>query len=469
MYKNLNIEQGTRQLFKKIDTLSRQSEIETLVVGGYVRDLLLGYESNDIDFVVMGNALDFAKEFKRQYKASALVAYPKYGTSMLYYNRYKMEFVTAREEFYSSDSRKPKINETDLISDLSRRDFTINALAMRINSANFGEIIDPYNGRKDLRNKIIRTPREPSQTFSDDPLRMMRAIRFATQLSFEIEGNTFNAIKKTANRLKIISQERITDEFNKILEANKPSIGLNLLDKSGLLPIFLPELSNMKGVEQRKEYHHKDAFQHTLQVLDQVADKSSKLRIRLAALFHDIAKPRTKRFDEKLGWTFHGHELVGERMSDAILRRMKYSVNTINYVKKLVRLHLRPMTLVSDEVTDSAVRRLLVLSGEEFEDLMLLCRADITSKNPAKVEEHLNNYQIVMHKAQIVEIRDKLRAFKSPVDGNEIMNFFALKPGPKIGKIKRVIENAILDGMIQNEHDEAFEFLIKNRDELLKL
>jgi poly(A) polymerase len=443
--------------------------INILVVGGYVRDLLLGYESNDIDFMVIGNALDFAAEFKRRYKTSALVSYPKFGTCMLYYNRYKMEFVTAREESYSIGSRKPKVIKSDLISDLSRRDFTINAMAMKINIDNFGEIFDPYNGREDLKNKIIRTPKEPVQTFSDDPLRMIRAIRFASQLSFEIEKQTYSSIRETANRLKIISQERITEEFNKILITNKPSIGLILLDNCDLLPKFLPELSNMKGVEQRKEYHHKDVFYHTLQVLDQVAKTSSKLELRIAALLHDIAKPRTKRFDEKLGWTFHGHEIVGERMSVAILRRMKYSLNIINYVKKLVRLHLRPMALVSDEVTDSAVRRLLVLAGNEFEDLMLLCRADITSKNPDKVKKHLNNYQIVMQKALIVEERDKLRTFKSPIDGNEIMKFFAIKPGPKIGKIKKVIENAILDGIIPNEHDKAFEFIKKNKKELLKL
>jgi len=388
---------------------------------------------------------------------------------MLYYERYKLEFVTAREESYSIGSRKPKITKADLTSDLSRRDFTINALAMRINADDFGEIIDPYNGRQDLRNKIIKTPREPDQTFSDDPLRMIRAIRFASQLSFEIAEQTHNAIKQTANRLNIVSQERITDEFNKILLTNKPSVGLSLLDNCNLLAKFLPELSNMKGVEQRKEYHHKDVFHHTLQVLDQVANTSSKLELRLAALLHDIAKPRTKRFDEKLGWTFHGHEIVGERMSVAILRRMKYSVNIINYVKKLVKLHLRPMALVSDEVTDSAVRRVLVLAGEEFEDLMLLCRADITSKNPEKVKKHLNNYQIVMQKALLVEERDKLRAFRSPVDGNEIMRFFSLQPGPKIGKIKKVIENAILDGKIPNEHDKVFEFIKKNKHELLKL
>jgi putative nucleotidyltransferase with HDIG domain len=443
-------------------------QTEIYVVGGYIRDLLLGFDNKDIDFVIIGDAIKFAQEFKKQYKCSSVVLYPKFGTCMLVYNSYQLEFVSARKESYSEDSRKPEVEKADLLSDLSRRDFTVNAMAMNISDACFGNIIDPHDGRKDLHDKIIKTPLTPTQTFSDDPLRMMRAIRFATLLSFSIESRTFRAIQDTANRLSIVSQERITEEFNKILLADKPSDGLNLLDSSKLLQIFLPELLQTQGVEQRKEYHHKDVFYHTMQVLDQLAHTSNKLELRLAALFHDIAKPKTKRFDDKSGWTFHSHEIVGERMCLSILKKMRYSNNIINYVTKLVRLHLRPMTLVSKEVTDSAVRRLLVLAGEEFNDLMLLCRADITSKNPRKVKEHLRNYEIVLQKAQDVQERDHSRAFKSPVDGNEIMEKLNLSPGPQIGRIKNFIEEAILDGIIPNEHDSALTYLMQHKDKLLR-
>jgi putative nucleotidyltransferase with HDIG domain len=458
-----------KDLFMQLENIASELGMNIFVVGGYIRDLLLGYEGKDIDFVVIGNALDFAQEFKKRNKSGSLVVYPKFGTCMLKYGEYKLEFVTARKESYHEKSRKPLVEKADLYSDLSRRDFTINALAMKINRKDFGAILDVYDGQEDLKNKLIKTPLEPSQTFSDDPLRMMRAIRFASHLSFEIEKKTFQSIKETASRLKIVSQERITDEFNKILLGQKPSVGLELLDRCDLLGIFLPELVQTKGTEQRKEYHHKDVFYHTLQVLDKVANTSNKLEVRLGALFHDIAKPRTKRFDEKSGWTFHGHEIVGERMATAILRRMKYSNPIIDYVNKIVRLHLRPMALVSDEVTDSAIRRLLVLAGNEFEDLMQLCRADITSKNPAKVKKYLRNYEIVMQKGREVEERDKIRAFMSPVNGNEIIDYFGINPGPKIGKIKKFIEEAILDGIIPNEHDEAFKFMMKNKDKLLNL
>jgi putative nucleotidyltransferase with HDIG domain len=453
------IKKESRKIFYNISTLGQELDVPVYVVGGYVRDLFLGVDGFDLDFVVVGDAIEFCKALKKRTDAGSLVTYPRFGTCMIQFLNHKLEFVSARSEIYQENSRKPSVKKADLLSDLSRRDFTINTLAMDIHPDRFGEITDPYNGKADLENRIIRTPLEPEQTFSDDPLRMMRAIRFSTRLNFQIDPNTFEAILKTADRLKIISQERITAEFSKIVMSEKPSLGIDLLDHSGLLAFFLPEFVEMKGVEQRESHHHKDVFFHTLQVLDNVAQSSEKLNLRLAALFHDIAKPKTKQFNKKTGWTFHGHEVVGERMSASILHRLKYANETIDYVCKIVRLHLRPMALVSEEVSDSAIRRLLFLSGEEFDDLMVLCRADITSKNPQKVKRYLNNYKIVLKKAEEVEEKDKLRAFKSPVNGNEIMTLFNLAPGPQIGKIKRIIEEAILSGEIPNEHNAALAYL----------
>lgn len=455
---------ATRRIISEIFRISEMYKFKIYVVGGFVRDLFLNRPGKDIDFVVLGDAIDLAKNVYKVLRTSKPVVFSKFGTAMLQLRDYRLEFVNARKERYNPDSRKPAVTKAGLLSDLSRRDFTINTLAMIINPENFGQIIDTYNGISDLKNKIIRTPLEPEKTFSDDPLRMMRAVRFATTLDFEIAPETYKSIQNVAHRLEIISRERITDEFNKIISAAKPSPGLDLLDSSNLLSQFLPELIQAKGVEQKNEYHHKDVFYHTLQVLDQISQHSNKLSLRLAALFHDIAKPKTKRFSKESGWTFHGHEVVGEKMTAVILKRMKYPNEVINYVKKMVRLHLRPMALVSDEVTDSAIRRLLFLAGEDFEDLMTLCRADITSKNPQKVKRYLQNYEIVVNKAIEVEERDRMRAFKSPVNGNEIMQKFNLKPGPEIGKIKKFIEEAILEGIIPNQHDAALDYLLKYKD-----
>lgn len=461
------IKKKSRNLFDKISALGTELKMPVYVVGGYVRDLLLGYDGLDFDFVVVGDAIKFSEELKKRIPAGSLVTYPRFGTSMLQYQSHKLEFVSARTEIYQENSRKPAVKKADLLSDLSRRDFTINTLAMDIHPDRFGQITDPYNGKKDIEACLIRTPMEPQQTFSDDPLRMMRAIRFSTKFNFTIDPETFQAIIKTAERLKIISQERITAEFNKILMTGKPSLGINLLDRSGLLKFFLPELINTQGVEQRESHHHKDVYFHTLQVLDNIALNPDNLNLRLAALFHDIAKPKTKRFNKKTGWTFHGHEVVGERMSASILRRLKYPNDTIDYVRKIVRLHLRPMALVSEEVTDSAIRRLLFFSGDEFDDLMLLCRADITSKNSEKVKRYLHNYEIVLEKAIEVEKKDKLRAFKSPVNGNEIMTLFNLPPGPQVGKVKKIIEEAILSGEIPNEHNAALSYILNLQKEKL--
>jgi poly(A) polymerase len=462
----LNITETTRDLFNRLLQASNHTQLKIYLVGGYIRDLLLGREGKDIDFVIIGDAISFAQAFSAMNQTHHLVVYPKFGTCMLQVDKYKLEFVSARSEWYDENSRKPHVHKADLLSDLSRRDFTINTMAADLADVQL-RLIDPYNGREDLRKGIVRTPLEPAQTFSDDPLRMLRAIRFATQLSFTIESRTLEGITAGAKRLSIISQERITEEFNKILLSGKPSSGLILLDSCGLLGIFLPEFTVTKGVEQRRDYHHKDVFYHTLQVVDKIATASDKLPLRLTALLHDIAKPATKRFDDENGWTFHGHEIVGEKMAGSIMRRMKYPNETIDYVKKLIRLHLRPMALVSDEVTDSAVRRLLVWAGDEFDDLMELCRADITSKNPVKIKLHLENYERVLAKAHDLEQRDKLRAFKSPVNGEEIMNSFNLSPGPRIGIIKKFIEEAILEGIIPNDHDAAMSYILEHRSEVL--
>lgn len=457
----------TKELFKKISQVANSGGYNVFVVGGFVRDQLLGKNSKDIDFVVVGDAMAFADLLKKELRLRTLVRYPRFGTFMARYYGYTLEFVNAREESYSKKSRKPVTKQADLYSDLSRRDFTINTLAMNISPGNFGEIIDVYDGRGDLDRKILRTPLEPVQTFSDDPLRMIRAIRFATQLDFEIEPNAYEAVKKVADRLAIISQERITDEFNKILLSQVPSKGLKLLEETGLLEKFLPEIVAMKGVDQKQKFHHKDVFYHTLEVLDNIAPKTHNLGLRLAALFHDIGKPRTKRFSEANGWTFHGHEVVGMRMTKVILRRLKYSAEITNYVAKLVNLHLRPMALVDEEVTDSAIRRLIFLSGEDLEDLITLCRADITSKNPKRVTQYLKNYDRVVEKIHQVEARDRLRNFQPPVDGTEIMQLFKLEPGPQVGKIKKFIEEAILNGQVPNDHDACLQLILDNKQELL--
>ena len=455
------------ELFHKIYQSAKRLNYQIYVVGGYVRDKLLGKQVKDIDFVVVGDAMKFADALKEELHLRTVVRYPRFGTFMARYYGYQLEFVNAREESYQKNSRKPVTKQADLFSDLSRRDFTINTLAMDISPERFGEIIDIYNGRKDLQDGIIRTPLDPVKTFSDDPLRMLRAIRFAAQLDFTIEEKTFAAIQANAQRLSIISQERITDEFNKILMTEKPSKGLKLLDESGLLNVFFPELTRLKGVEQRKGFHHKDVFYHTLEVVDNVAAKGADLKLRLAALLHDIGKPATKRFDEQAGWTFHGHEVVGQRMAKKILKRFKYSNDIIQYVCKLVGLHLRPMALVGEEVTDSAIRRLIFLAGDDLDDLMTLCKADITSKIPSKVKRYLQNYDYVLKRINEVEERDRLRNFQPPVDGNEIMQRFDLKPGPQVGKIKKFILEAILNGDVPNEHDACLDYILKHKDELL--
>jgi poly(A) polymerase len=440
---------------------------EVYVVGGYVRDLLLGREVKDVDVTVVGDGVAFARKAADALGVRQVVVFEKFGTAMVPYDGGKFEFVAAREESYAKDSRKPEVKRADLSSDLSRRDFTVNAIAASLNAGRFGEIVDPYNGRADLAAGILRTPLEPRKTFDDDPLRMMRALRFAAQLRFTIQPGALAAIGEMADRLSIVSRERITDEFLKILAAPEPSVGLALLERTRLSAHVFPELSDMVGVEQRKDYHHKDVFLHTLKVVDNICEATDDVWLRFAALVHDIAKPRTKAFKEGTGWTFHGHEDLGARMMKGIFRRMRLPMDRLPYIEKLVRLHLRPMALVSEEITDSAIRRLLFDAGEEIDDLMKLCRADITSQNPSRVVRYLKNYDIVMERMQEVEEKDRLRNWQPPVRGEEIMQVCGIEAGPLVGVLKNRIENAILDGTIPNEHDPALEYLLKIKDEIL--
>ncbi len=463
--KNIEIRDS---LILRIGAIADRQNLEAYVVGGYVRDTLLGQEGKDIDIVVLGDAIAFANTVASELRRGPVVPYARFGTAMMPFAEGKIEFVTAREESYDTQSRKPKVKRASLLSDLSRRDFTINALAACLNEVHFGNVEDPYGGEKDLAKKIIRTPLHPEKTFDDDPLRILRAIRFAAQLQFEIEEKTLKAIRKMKDRLSIVSQERITEEFLKILSSSKPSVGLKLLCDTGVAALVFPELLEMVGIEQRKDYHHKDVFLHTLQVVDNISTVSENLWLRFTALVHDIAKPRTKAFEEGVGWTFHGHEELGARMMKSIFRRMRLPMGKLPYVEKLVRLHLRPMVLVDEEVTDSAVRRLLFEASDTIDDLMMLCRADITTKNPSRVAQYTKNYDIVIQKLKEVEEKDRLRNWQPPLRGDEIMRVCGIEPGPLVGKLKTMIEQAILDGSVSNEHDAALTYLLKIKDSVLQ-
>jgi len=455
-----NIFENTEQLLKHIGGIADEKKNEVYVVGGYVRDRELGREVKDIDFTVINDGVEFARDIAQSLGIKRLVCFEKFGTCMIPYKDFKLEFVQARSEQYDPQSRKPTVQAGDLYTDLARRDFTFNTLAQRLTGDGAGETVDLFGGAADLKKGVVRTPLDPARTFDDDPLRMIRAIRFASRFSFRIEQKTFNAIKKYCDRIKIVSQERITDEFIKIIKTSVPSIGMDLLRKSGLLEILFPELHILIGVEQRGTYHHKDVWFHTLKVVDNVAGVSQKLELRLAALYHDIAKPQTKRFHEGTGWTFHGHEVLGMKMIPRIINRLRLPSDYVPYLQKLINLHLRPINLSDEEVTDSAIRRLIVAAGEELDDLMILCRADITSGNPRRVKKHLRNFDFVEKRIREVEEIDELRSFKCPVDGNEIMKTFGIKPSPLVGEIKSKIEEAILDGIVPNEHDAAFNYMM---------
>ncbi|WP_026998922.1 CCA tRNA nucleotidyltransferase [Eisenibacter elegans] len=450
-------------LFAVIAASARTLGVETYLVGGFVRDLLLKRPSKDIDVVCVGSGIDLANHVAIQLGQEGKVnIFKRFGTAMLRADDWEIEFVGARKESYNPDSRKPMVEDGTLEDDQKRRDFTINALAISLQEHNYGQLIDPFDGLQDLQRKMLRTPLDPGITFSDDPLRMMRAARFATQLGFDIEGNTFEAISQYKERISIVSQERITDELNKIIAADKPSYGFKLLYYAGVLELIFPELVALQGVETVDGKGHKDNFFHTLQVLDNVAEVSDDLWLRWAAILHDIAKPATKRFDKRHGWTFHGHEDKGARMVPGIFKRMRLPLDAkMRFVQKLVRLHLRPIPLFRDEITDSALRRLLFDTGEDLEALMMLCRADITSKNNDKVKKYLKNFDIVEKKLQEIEEKDKLRNFQPVITGEIIMETFQLKPCQQVGLIKQAIREAILDGQIRNEYEEAYAFMLE--------
>ncbi len=454
-------------IFKTIQKVSLETGIKVYVVGGFVRDYFLNIESKDIDFVVEGDGPRFAEQMAKALRTTDFTIYKKFGTAMVRHHDLILEFVGARKESYRDDSRKPNVESTDLLTDLSRRDFTVNAIAVSLNPDSFGTVIDPYDGQKDIQDKCIRTPLEPAKTFYDDPLRIMRAVRFATQLDFDIDPHTFKGLKNEHERLKIISQERITDELLKIMACCKPSIGFHLMDKTGILNVILPEISELKGVDQIGKHSHKDVFNHSLKVIDNLAEITDDMGLRLVGLFHDIAKPATKHYKAGIGWTFHGHDDLGARMLPPIFSRLKLSNDLLKYVEKLTRLHLRPIQLAEEGVTDSAIRRLIFEAGEETDDLITFCRADITSSNPKRVAKYLKNFDKVVERVEEVEEKDRLRQFQPPVKGDEIMTTLGLTPGPAVGKVKKAIEEAILNGDIPNEHDAAFEYMMKIKNSLL--
>ncbi len=468
MQKQLFKEAISSEIFSVISKASKQIQIDSYVIGGFVRDFFLKRgNAKDIDIVAIGSGIALALATSKLLPNKPKVqVFKTYGTAMLRYKDVEIEFVGARKESYSQDSRNPDVIEGTLKDDQNRRDFTINALALSLNEANYGELLDPFNGIEDLKNKIIKTPLNPDTTYSDDPLRMMRAIRFASQLNFEIEKDSLSAISKNSKRLQIITRERIVDELNKIMLSSKPSIGFLLLEETKLLVQILPELIDLKGVEEVEGQKHKDNFYHTLEVVDNISENTNDVWLRWAALLHDIGKAPTKKFSKKVGWTFHAHEFVGSKMVYKLFKRLKMPLNNkMKFVQKMVLLSSRPIVLAS-EVTDSAIRRLVFDAGDDMNSLMILCEADITTKNAKKFKRYHKNFELVRKKIKQVEERDKVRNFQPPVSGEEIMQAFNLKPCKEIGQIKEAIKEAILDGKIPNEHQASYDFMIEKGEQL---
>ena len=467
---NINLNQNRNlKLFKIISEVAERNHQSVYIVGGYVRDLMMSRKaSTDIDFVTEQSGISLAESVAKEINPKLKVSvFKNYGTAMFRYKDLELEFVGARKESYSENSRKPEVENGTLEDDQRRRDFTINAMAISLNRENFGELIDPFNGREDLQNGILKTPLEPHQTYSDDPLRMMRAIRFASTLNFKIQENSLNAIKTEAERIKIVSMERIMVEFNKIMMSEKPSVGLKLLEETLLLEKILPELTALKGIDEIDGQFHKDNFYHTLEVVDNISQNSENLWIRWSALLHDIGKAPTKKFVEGTGWTFHGHEFLGSKLIKNIFKRLKFPLgNEQKFVEKMVKMHARPIAVISDEVSDSALRRLVFDAGEDLESLITLCKSDITTKNGAKKERFQKNYDKVLKKIEEVEEKDQIRNFQPPISGEEIMEMFHLKPGREIGILKEKVKEAILEGEISNNHDEAKKFVISEAKKL---
>jgi poly(A) polymerase len=458
------------KIFETLSSVVTSENVQAYVIGGWVRDCLLkrDHPDKDIDILVIGSAIEIArKAAKKIHPGIKVSVFKNFGTAMFRNQEYEIEFVGARKESYDRNSRKPVVEDGTLEDDQKRRDFTINTLAISLNKETFGMFLDPFGGIDDLKKKTIRTPLEPGKTFSDDPLRMMRAIRFASQLNFTIEENTFNSIIENAERIKIVSAERIVTELNKIIMCSHPSKGFILLEKAGLLKIIFPELDNLKGIETKEGKAHKDNFHHSIKVLENISKKTDNLWLRWAALLHDIAKPVTKKYQSDTGWSFHGHEFIGSKMVPNIFRNLKLPLNDkMKYVQKIIDLHLRPIALSQDLVTDSAIRRLLFEAGDDIDDLMILCEADITSKNEAKKTKHLENFKLVRTKLKEIEEKDAVRNFQPPVDGSEIIMTFGIKPGKEVGVIKNAIRDAILDGIIPNEHEAARKLMLEKGVEL---